>query len=758
MASAARDIGGLLFSSKHTVIAFQIRVRLSALNTKSAPPRRSPLRLVALTMTSFALVLTPGLGHGQIVSPSPVEGDLSPEETAPKRPATEPQPPDRPSPPPLVRPQPQPAKPKPAEPAQPPLSEPTKPAQAATTTPAPAPPATTTRPAPDEPFVLSEKTRPIEPVKTSPQEILRLWNARKRALREQDPATARKSREAISAAMRELGIENLTTYATAEVLESSKSLAARVSADAIEHASFAVDLAPDLPETHAALARARWASEPGRPMAVFSELWAGARAVVHEPHASRAVIADLCAAALAALLAAGAASILVLFAKKLRLFVHDFHHLPLIRAGAPIQAGLLALVLLALPIVFRLGPFLIFATFALAIWIYLSFTERIVLSCALLALIAAPWLTQVSVQATVWTGTLAEQIYELEHGPSDDAVAAALVSRSTTEDLPSAAKMALGRYYKRRGDFDSALRWYDQAKASESRSSEIEVNRGNVFFLKSNLETAKASYLGVTDAANVDVSTLAAANYNLYKLYARIAALGQADESRRKALLQDQALIERSGSEDDFHANSFLIDVPVAREHLERVAATDRTPHILAEAARTRIAGAVPAAAWPWLPLAFVGLLWLLSLAGGRLGPSCSCDRCGRPACRRCDGVNGIMCGQCVNVFTKKGVVDARDRLLKESQVRRHQRWTRLLTRVLAVAGGGTGHLFTGDAIRGFLFLFGILFFGFIVGLWDGVIPARELSGYAVVGRLTLAIPLGLALYALAVRDVFRRS
>ena len=32
-------------------------------------------------------------------------------------------------------------------------------------------------------------------------------------------------------------------------------------------------------------------------------------------------------------------SLLVLLAKRIRLFVHDFHHLPLVRSGAPAQAG-----------------------------------------------------------------------------------------------------------------------------------------------------------------------------------------------------------------------------------------------------------------------------------------------------------------------------------------------------------------------------------------------------------------------------------
>jgi hypothetical protein len=140
------------------------------------------------------------------------------------------------------------------------------------------------------------------------------------------------------------------------------------------------------------------------------------------------------------------------------------------------------------------------------------------------------------------------------------------------------------------------------------------------------------------------------------------------------------------------------------------------------------------------------------------LDPARACERCGRPACRRCDAGGGALCGQCVNVYVKRGLVDARDRLRKEAQVRRHRQVHQLLTRALALVGGGAGYVFHGLAGRGFAVLTGLLFVGFLVWFWRGIMPPPLPSPYVLWGKLAVAAPLGLLLYLLAVRDLFRRT
>jgi hypothetical protein len=103
-------------------------------------------------------------------------------------------------------------------------------------------------------------------------------------------------------------------------------------------------------------------------------------------------------------------------------------------------------------------------------------------------------------------------------------------------------------------------------------------------------------------------------------------------------------------------------------------------------------------------------------------------------------------------------VVDARDRLRKEAQVRRHAQFSRAATRVLAVVGGGAGQVWDGAAVHGALLLVGVLFLGFLVWFWRGIVPPPQPSPYVLAGKLGVALPLGVLLWALAIRDAFRRT
>ncbi len=602
---------------------------------------------------------------------------------------------------------------------------------------------------------LRKLQRPIEPVKASYPQIRELWQKRRSALREQDLPRARAAQKAILEAMTDLGIENLPSFAAALIRETERSLAANAADDALEQARFAAALAPDLADAHLSVFRAQLAKEPGRPLAALSELWAAVGAATREPHAVRALCGDFASAGLTALVTASAAVIALLFARRLRLFLHDSRHLPVIRAGAPMQAALLALVVVSLPLVFRLGPLAVLLALATSAWLYLSTSERIVATAALAAIVVAPHLVLGAVRLTAWTGTTAEQIFELEHAGDCGDRAAPLAARSERESLPPPLLAALGRCLKRQGDLDAALRLYQRAALADGNSAEVQVNLGNALFLKGDLEGAKAAYLAATDRAT-RVTTLAVAHYDLSKLYLRLAAMEQSTEARKKAQLEDAAYLDKYGSDDDFRANRWLVDVSVPWQQMDALAATDGAPQRVADAVRARLAGAIPGARWPAVPAAVVAALWGLVLLGNRIGPSRACERCGRPACRRCDGLQSVLCGQCVNVFQRKGLVEPRDRLLKETQVRRYERWNQASMRILTVLGGGAGQLFGGRPLRGYLLLTGLLFAGFLVLFWRGVVPPPFASLHALWGKLLVALPLGTALYALALRDAFR--
>jgi tetratricopeptide (TPR) repeat protein len=689
----------------------------------------------------LALALAPRPVAAQVQAPTPVD---EAEPSAPARPPEPPRPAARPGP---ERPLSATARDPSPEPG--PAPDPTA-AGVPDTLPAPPPP-------PPPPPRERPAARAIEPVTVGYAALLSHWADRRAAVREQDPARASAAASAILDVKRLLAIENVTWLAASEVRESARALAANLPGEAIAHAEVAGKLAPDLADAHLSLARARLARAPGDPWPVLAAVGDAFSAAAREPHTLRAFLGDLASAVLAALFTGAAATLLLLLLRSLRLVLHDFHHLPLLRGSAPVQAGFLGLVLILAPAAFGLGPFLVLGVALLAAWLYLSLAERLVASGALLVLAALPWAADGVARATAWTGTLAEEVYELEHGAVDEAGVADLVAR-VGEAPPAAVAAALGRHLKRRGDLEGALRWYGVAARADERAAEIVVNVGNVKFLQGDLEGAKASYLQASDRAGGDLTVQAAAHYNLSKVYLRGSDIEKSSAARDRAEQEDGAFLRRHGADDDFSANRYLVDVPVPLAKVRALADRDGTAEALQEAVRARLAGPLPRGAWPWAPLGLLALLWALAVLGRAIDPARACDRCGRPACRRCDAGGGPLCGQCVNVYVKKGVVDARDRLRKEAQVRRHRQVHQLLARTLAVVGGGAGHVYHGLPGRGAAALTSLLFVAFLVWFWRGIMPPPLPSPYALWGKLAVAVPVGVVVYLLVARDLFRRT
>jgi tetratricopeptide (TPR) repeat protein len=692
--------------------------------------------LAAAALLALLALGAPGAAFAQVAAPRMVdENDQTVEEPPPAAPAV-------PAPPAAGAPAPR------AGPASIPAGPPAAPGpSAAPEALPPAPPAAPAAPA-----------RKIEPVKATWATLMQAWAERRRALREMDSAAAQAAQKALLAARAELAVDNLPVLAAAEVREVSRALDANLPADALARAELAVALAPDWPEAHVARARALLASSSGGPGAALSALSDAGAAAWRDPARTRAAASELFAALLFALGVGAVVALVFLALRRLRLLLHDVHHLPLLRGAAPAQSAFLALVLLSLPAVLGLGPLALVTLWIAAGWLYLSLPERLVASAALLALFALPWAVERAATATAWSGTAAEQVERIEHAALSDAEAAQAVRAVRGRGAPAPLLAALGRHLKRRGDLAGALALYREAAAADPRAPELLVNIGNVLFIQDDVEGARAAYLAAGDQAGGDSVVRGVAHYDLAKLYLRTSELQRSSTARESAEQEAGPFLAGRGSDEDFSANRYLVDVPVPAARLAALAAGDPAPAALRASLEALLMGGVSRSSWPWTAALLLGALWVLSLAGRRLDPSQTCHRCGRPACRRCDGAGGPSCGQCVNVFERKGVVDARDRIFKEQQVRRHAWLHRGLARALAVVGGGLGHFLTDAPVRGVFFTASLAFLGFTVWSWSGLSPAPYPSPYALPGRAAVAVVLGLFLWALGVRDAFRRT
>lgn len=669
----------------------------------------------------FALSLVPALARGEIEAPSLVEEDLPVEGAAAPTPEGEPQP-DLP--------------PSHARRSDAAAAAPARPPRAAGAAPEAAPP------------------RAIEPVRASFADVLAAWDERRAALRDQDAPRAGAAERRLLELKRELDLDAMPAFAVAEARAVWRSLWARTPAEAVARAELAVKLAPDLPDAHLSLAAARLARDPSSVGAAFGEVEAAAAAVARDPRTARALLGDALAAALAALLATAVAMPVLLFLRHARLALHDLRHLPGVRHGTPLQVAFAAAALLALPLALRLGPGPVVAAVALAAAPYLRRAELLLATASLCALTALPLGARAAAGACAWAGTVRDDAWTVEHGADDGRAAARLAARAERGELPPVGLLALGRHHKRRGDLDRAARLYEAAGLSRPDAL---VDLGNVQLLRGDEEAARASYLAATDRADASAAVLAAAHWDLSKIYLRRSALEQAQEARRRALQEAPAVVEAHGLDDDPRANRWLLDAPLRDEELGALRDAG-APGSLSDAVLARLAGPLPASWWPWAPLAAVALLWGAALGGRRAGASARCARCGGPACARCGEAAEEQCEACVNAFVKRGVVDARDRLRKEAQVRRRAGADRIAARALAFAAAGAGDVWRGAPWRGALSLFALAFLAAVLLLRGAVLPPPYPSPWLGAAELALAAPLALAVWAWTLRGVFART
>lgn len=578
----------------------------------------------------------------------------------------------------------------------------------------------------------------------------RVWRERRDALLRQDREAAARAEERLLAGKLELDVPELHAFAAAAIRE-SRAQEDVSTGEAVARAELAVALGPSLPGAHFQLARARFLDAPGSVGAWFGPFAHGVAVTASEPRWSRPILADLASVALLGLVVAGAVVLLLLAARSARLFLHDFHHL-FPRAATPAQTGALALLLVAAPAILGLGPFVLAATVSVAAWPYAGRKERGVMGGFLVLLALLPLLAGLLGSLVAWSPT-AQGIWDLERA-GDFSALPALERRAERSGVEPEVVFAVARARKRQGDLDGASALYERALAARPAWPEALVNLGNVRFLQGREDEALTLYGRAISLR----PTLAAAYFDLSRLHFRRLALGPEAEARRHALELDRTLVTRFAAEPaapgeaaPLRANVFLLDVPLDPGAFAGTLPPGDRELLAAEVAR-RLLGPIPAPLGPWAAAGVLVLLGIAGLLSRRLGVSRACDKCGRPACRRCDPEvgRGELCGQCVHLFARREALDPAARVQKELAVRRRAGRRKQLHRILAFVLAG--QVASGQVIRGAVLLAVAAALLAVLVEPAGAVPPVE-GGPPAVFRLAVAAPLLLAVWILGVRD-----
>lgn len=611
-----------------------------------------------------------------------------------------------------------------------------------------------------------EKLKQILTVKATDADLVQAWDRWRKATAEMRPAEAEAAQKELLGLREDLGARDLEDFSIGFVRASRVREKEKDALGAVTLAKIAVELAPELPYAHLGLAHAYFYSDPISPGRYTEELWVAGKAALSDPRYARPIAADVGASALLALLGTATLTVLLLFLRRARSLFHDVHHL-FPAAARRWQSAAVAVLLLSLPLVFRLGltPFLL-VLFA-AVSFHLSARERLVgaVMLALLGVVptAAGWLAA----RTAFAGTVAEDVYLLERGGLLAKDAAVRIQERVGENRAEfAEQFALARYLGRRGKLPEAIALYKQAATQKNGDARLLTNLGNAVLAQGDEDGAAELYLEATQAD----PTLAAAFYDLSKVYYRRAAvasdeqvgpeLDRAQSALSTAQRLDHALLSRQDPPADrYLANRLLLSPGLTPREVVTLA-DDAHGQKITRQLSSRILGEVSPLTAAAYPAGAALLLLFLGWARRGRGVSKPCDKCGRAVCRRCDpelGLGSTLCNQCVHVFARKGAVPGAVKVRKQIEIRRYQQARDRLSYAFAAVCSGLGHLFSGLPVRGavhaFLFLFGLS----CVFLRDGVL--RPPYGPAPLW-LTM-VPVGLLIglvYFLSLRGLYRRQ
>lgn len=578
-------------------------------------------------------------------------------------------------------------------------------------------------PAPEVPVLLPPRpaVAPVLTPKLTDAEVLAVWERWRQARATNDGASAEAALKALTTLRTELVASDLEPLSVGFLRESAVRRRAGDMAGAVRLAELAVELSPGLPYARFALAEAYALAEPGNVSRYLGEARAALVGLLKDARYRRPVLADVGALALLAWGATAAALVGLLFLRRVRYALHDFHHL-LPRAVARWQSALLGLALLALPVALGLGGVAVLLVLLGAVALYLSRAERTVAAVLVAGVGLMPLAAGQLARLTAFAGTPAEDVYLLERGGlSAEASMARVLARQESRAATFAELTALAHYEARRGLLEEAKTHFKAASALRSGDARLLTRFGNTLVGLGDAEGAAQLYV---QAAQAD-PTLAAPHYNLAQVYRRRAKtlpdsevgkeLDRAATAIASAQALDGSLLGREPPPEDRLLLNQLMLFPSLPESewLSLADGTQAGLRVEAQLGRWLLPGVTPGPVTWVAPAALAVLLALWGLAGEKLKAAKVCERCGRAVCVRCDpelGVGSKQCGQCVNVFSRKGLVPQQLRTRKQSQVERHQAWAGRVSYALGAVLSGAGHVASGVPVRGALYAFLFLF------------------------------------------------
>ncbi len=456
-------------------------------------------------------------------------------------------------------------------------------------------------------------------------------------------------------------------------------------------------LDPELPSSYFLLARIQWERRQwlGAVKTYFTGWWA---MFLFEP-SRRALLSSI-----GTWLAASAAwtllvAILIQVLGHLRQLSHDAVEVSSLVFRRP-NAYALALLLLAFPFVFGLGPlWLLMYLFAMS-WIYMGAGQRsaAIVSCGLLALVlpaVAAWQGWYSLEPST-KSRIATMLDERSLDPST------LREFSELEaEFEGVAPyhMVLGELVRMQGDAEAARLQFQKAALLDDANPNPLIFLGNLSMEEGDIQRAIQRY----DAA-IDLDPRAELAYhNLSAAYDQSRRFQEGDAARD----MERQLAGKRTKPIGIRGRDARVRYPeLGHDTLDRLVAAapaglispPRNP-LLAADMLAELLGPVSRVFWI---AALIGVV-VLVVRSNALWAAEVCTKCGKVFCPRCKSAteSASYCSQCISVFLKRDMVSIEQQSAKLAQIRRWELRSSVARRIAGVLVPGSHELLEGQVWLG---------------------------------------------------------
>ncbi len=396
---------------------------------------------------------------------------------------------------------------------------------------------------------------------------------------------------------------------------------------------------------------------------------------------------------------------LIMLAKYLSLFIHDVGDIfPPGFMSRWVLAALPAL-LIFIPLFFG-APFWVLTIFwILLMSFYMGRGERLIAALLFLAFLAAPFLFGMYLSSLV---SLQDEdltsILRIRNGVYSDSDIERLITLDD-ESADLAVLLSLGLTSKREGHFKEAADYYARARRDESYQHVTYNNIGNLYLAVGQIEVAINSYNKAMGLAPGRVEPV----YNLSQAYYELLDFEKQDRYYKRAEAMDGLKVnEFDKMKVTRSITRTVIDIPVPSVLLLKRMLQSSTRNVdMRRVLWDEYFRFLDSRTFPLLGIGGLIILGIITLLGQRLPLSYTCSSCGQPVCRKCNppGRNPSFCQPCYSVFYGHGGLDPKLRTKKMLSARRYRRLAQNAGLITTIVLPGSGHLFRGRSVTGFVFL-----------------------------------------------------